>query len=135
MVIDSSALVAIFMNEPECRFFHQQILDAGVRLISAPSLLETGIVVESRLGDLAARDLERYIERLSIEITALDANLAWRALAAWRKYGKGRHPAKLNLGDCFSYALAQFTGEPLLAKGEDFALTDLELCPRPPSRG
>ena len=132
MTIDSSAIVAIFMNEPECLFFQNQILAAETRIMSAVSMVETGIVLEARLGAAVVRDLERYLDRLAIEVAAVDADLAWRALTAWRKYGKGRDRARLNLGDCFSYALSQSTGEPLLAKGEDFARTDLELCPQAP---
>jgi ribonuclease VapC len=130
MTIDSSAIIAIFMNEPECLFFQNQILAAETRIMSAVSLVETGIVLEARLGAAVVRDLERYLDRLAIAVAAVDADLAWRALTAWRKYGKGRHRARLNLGDCFSYALSQSTGEPLLAKGEDFARTDLTLCPQ-----
>jgi ribonuclease VapC len=135
MVIDSSAIVAIFLNEPEWPLLHSQILAAEVRLISAVSIVETGIVLESRLGTAAVRDLDRYLDGLRIGVVPVDRNLARTALAAWRKYGKGRHPARLNLGDCFSYALSRSSGEPLLAKGEDFARTDLDLCPqRPPAR-
>jgi ribonuclease VapC len=130
MVIDSSAIVAIFLNEPECSFFQEQIFAAQVKLISAVSVVETGMVLETRLGAIAVRDFRRYIERLGIEVTAVHRDLTWGALAAWRKYGKGRHPAKLNLGDCFSYALAKSSGEPLLCKGGDFARTDLKLCPQ-----
>ncbi len=133
MVIDSSAVVAIFMNEPEYLFFQNQILAAETRLISAASIVETGMVLESRLGAVAVRDFDHWLERLQIEVVGVDRELAWRALAAWRKFGKGHHPARLNLGDCFSYALAQSLGEPLLAKGDDFARTDLELCPQAPS--
>ncbi|MFP5229890.1 MAG: type II toxin-antitoxin system VapC family toxin [Acidobacteriota bacterium] len=132
MVIDSSVAVAIFLNEADWRFLHGQILRATTRFISAVSIVETGIVLESRLGATAVRDFERYRKELRIEIVAVDAETAQGALAAWRKYGKGRHRAALNLGDCFSYALAKSTAEPLLAKGDDFARTDLELCPQVP---
>ncbi|HEX4007634.1 MAG TPA: type II toxin-antitoxin system VapC family toxin [Acidobacteriaceae bacterium] len=132
MVLDSSAIVAIFMNEPECAFFQSQILAAETRLISAVSIVETGMVLEARLGATALGSLERYLSRLAVEVVAVDENLAWSALAAWRIYGRGRHPARLNFGDCFSYALSQSTGEPLLAKGEDFVRTGLELCPQAP---
>jgi ribonuclease VapC len=132
MVIDSSAVVAIFMNEPECLFFQNQTLAAEARLISAASVVETGMVLEARLGAAAVQDFEHWLERLDIEVVAVDRELAWQALAAWRKYGKGRHPARLNFGDCFSYALSHSSGEPLLAKGDDFAHTDLELCPQQP---
>lgn len=132
MVIDSSAIVAIFLNEPECPFFQRQIHDAQVVMISAVSLVESGMVLEARLGSAVVRDFERYFEDIGIKVIAVDRDHARRALTAWRKYGKDRHPAALNLGDCFSYALARSTGEPLLAKGTDFAKTDLELCPQTP---
>jgi ribonuclease VapC len=133
MVIDSSAIVAIFLDELEWPFLHNQILAADVRLISAVSIVETGMVLESRLGTGAVRHLDRYLDGLRIGVVSVDRDLARIALAAWRKYGKGRHPAKLNFGDCFSYALSRSSGEPLLAKGEDFARTDLDLCPQRPA--
>lgn len=132
MVIDSSAIVAIFLEESDWPFLHNQILDAGVRFISAVSVVETGMVLESRLGAVAVRAFDRYLEELRIEVVAVNRDIAQDALAAWRKYGKGRHPAGLSLGDCFSYALARSTNEPLLAKGDDFVRTDLELCPQTP---
>lgn len=130
MVIDSSALVAVFLREPEREFFLDMILKADTRRISAVTFVETGIVLEGRRGAVAEHELDRFLERVAIEVVAVDAEYAAAALAAWRKYGKGRHPAGLNLGDCFSYALAHSVGEPLLAKGEDFGRTDLELCPQ-----
>ena len=133
MVIDTSALVAIFLGEPEREFYRDQILDAEVRLISAATVLETGIVMETRLGPAAGREIENFIDRAGIEVVPFDSEQAAVALKAWRKYGKGRHPAGLNFGDCFSYALATTSGEPLLAKGSDFERTNLHLCPRRPS--
>ncbi len=133
MVIDSSAIVAIFLEEADWQFLHDQILRDHVRLISAVSVVETGMVLESRLGAVAVRGFERYLEELRIEIASVDRDIAKGALAAWRKYGKGRHRAALNLGDCFSYALAKSIREPLLAIGNDFSRTDLELCPQAPS--
>jgi len=132
MVIDSSAIAAVFLNEPDWPFLNNQILMAERRLISAVSVVETGMVLESRLGTVAVRGLQRYLEELRIEVVAVDAELAQAALAAWRRFGRGRHRAALNLGDCFSYAVARSTGEPLLAKGDDFSRTDLNLCPQAP---
>ncbi len=132
MVIDSSALVAVFLREPEREFFLDLIIEAGARRISAVTFVETGIVLEGRRGIVAEHQLEKFLEQVAIEVVAIDAEQATAALAAWRKYGKGRHPAGLNLGDCFSYALSHSSGEPLLAKGDDFAHTDLELCPQQP---
>jgi len=132
MVIDSSALVAIFLGEPERELYLSLIVKDHSRRVSAVSFVETGMVLEGRRGPVAQDELERFLARVAIEVVAVDPDQARSALAAWRKYGKGRHPAGLNLGDCFSYALARSTGEPLLAKGEDFARTDLKLCPQAP---
>ena len=126
MVIDTSALVAIFFGEPERQTFLDAVTAAGSRLLSAATILETGIVLESRQGEAAGREFDLFVVRANLQIVPVDAEQADLARSAWRKYGKGRHPAALNFGDCFSYALAKSTGEPLLAKGTDFALTDLE---------
>lgn len=125
MVIDTSALAAIFFAEPERQKFVDVITTAGSRLISAASVLETGIVLESRLGEAAGREFDLFVVRADLQIVPVDAEQADIARSAWRKYGKGRHPAALNLGDCFSYALAKSSGEALLAKGTDFSLTDI----------
>ena len=127
MVIDTSALAAIIFGEPERQKFVDAIL-ADVRpLVSAATLLETGIVVEGRQGEAAGREFDLFVVRAGLQIVPFDSEQAEIARSAWRKYGKGRHPAGLNYGDCFSYALAKATGEPLLAKGTDFASTDVIL--------
>ena len=127
MVIDTSALVAIFFAEPERQKFLAAITAAGSRLVSAASVLETGIVLEARQGEAAGREFDLFVVRANLQIVPVDAEQADLARSAWRKFGKGRHPAGLNFGDCFSYALARLTGEPLLAKGADFAGTDIEV--------
>ena len=127
MVIDTSALVAIFFAEPERQKFLAAITAAGSRLVSASSVLETGIVLEARQGEAAGREFDLFVVRANLQIVPVDAEQADLARSAWRKFGKGRHPAGLNFGDCFSYALARLTGEPLLAKGADFAGTDIEV--------
>jgi ribonuclease VapC len=124
MVIDTSALAAIFFREPERQKFMDAILADGRRMVSAATILETGIVVEGRQGESAGREFDLFVIRAALEIVPFDAEQAELARYAWRKYGKGRHSAGLNYGDCFSYALAKATGEPLLAKGADFASTD-----------
>jgi ribonuclease VapC len=124
MVIDTSALAAIFFHEPERDAFRNAIVAASSRLISAATVLEAGMVIEGRKGGGAGREFDLFIVRAQIKIVPIDAELADLARSAWRKYGKGRHLAALNFGDCFSYALAKATGEPLLAKGTDFAKTD-----------
>jgi ribonuclease VapC len=127
MVIDSSALVAIFLAEPERKQFLELILQPGKRLVSAATVLETGIVLESKRGEAAGREFDLFVVRVNLEIVPVDAEQVEIARSAWRKYGKGRHTAGLNFGDCFAYALAKFSGEKLLAKGEDFRFTDVEL--------
>jgi ribonuclease VapC len=127
MVIDSCALLAIFLAEPESEQFLKSIVNAPAKLVSAASLLETGIVLESRLGDAAGREFDLFVLRAGLEVVPVDAEQIEIARSAWRKYGKGRHRAALNFGDCFSYALSKVSGEPLLAKGDDFARTDVEL--------
>lgn len=125
MVIDTSAVLAILNNEPERRRFNEAIEAAAVRLISAASLLETAIVLESRYGERAEADLDLFIHRARIDVVPVDADQVEVARLAFRRYGKGRHPAGLNFGDCFSYALAQATGHALLFKGDDFRRTDI----------
>jgi ribonuclease VapC len=127
VVIDSSALLAILLAEPERSHFVDLITEANVRLLSAANALETAIVSESRLGIVGGHELDILIQKSSIEIVSVDAEQFSVARQAWRKYGKGVHPARLNFGDCFAYALARVSGEPLLAKGMDFQKTDLQL--------
>ena len=129
MVIDTSALAAIFFNEPERDKFLSAIISAPSRLVSAAIVLETGMVVESRLGDAAGRELDLFLIRGNVQIVPVDAEQAELARSAWRRFGKGRHPAALNFGDCFAYALAKLSGDALLAKGTDFSLTDLTVVP------
>jgi ribonuclease VapC len=130
MVIDSSAILAIFLAEPERRQFLDLIVVASTRLISAANLLETGIVLEAKRGEAAGREFDLFVVRASLEVISVDTEQVEIARSAWRKYGKGRHPAALNFGDCFAYALAKSSGEPLLAKGGDFAQTDVEVLAR-----
>ncbi|RXS98198.1 type II toxin-antitoxin system VapC family toxin [Silvibacterium dinghuense] len=127
MVIDTSAIAALFLNEPECARFAELIAAAATRLISAATVVEAGIVIEARLGDAGAREFELFLHHAQLKIVPVDASQAAAARAAWRSYGKGRHPASLNLGDCFSYALAELSGEPLLAKGTDFIRTGISV--------
>ena len=131
MVIDTSALVAIFLGEPERQMFRGAILSAESRLISAASVFETAMVLEGRRGEVAAREFDLFVIRANVDIVPVDAGQAELARSAWRRFGKGRHPAGLNFGDCFTYALAKFSGEPILAKGTDFVRTDVEVWPAP----
>ncbi|HEV2363681.1 MAG TPA: type II toxin-antitoxin system VapC family toxin [Caulobacteraceae bacterium] len=126
MVIDSSAIVAILLKEPEAAAFALEIERAPIRLVSAATLLETSIALEARRGTEAARDLDLFVYRSGIQIVPFDEGQAGLARTAWRRFGRGNHPAGLNYGDCFAYALAESRGEPLLFKGGDFALTDVQ---------
>jgi ribonuclease VapC len=128
MVIDTSALVAIFLAEPERQHFLDGIIAAETRLVSAATVLETGVILEARRGEAAGREFDLFVVRANLQIVPVDSEQTDLARSAWRRYGKGRHPAALNSGDCASYALAKATGEPLLAKGTDFASTDIAVC-------
>lgn len=130
MVIDTSALLAILLGEPERGKFLQLLSESEIRLLSAANALETAIVVEARRGEAAGRELDLFLHRTRIEIVAVDAEQFSIARFAWRKFGKGRHRAALNFGDCFAYALTKTASEPLLAKGEDFRRTDLQVTVR-----
>lgn len=125
MVIDSSALVAIVTGEPERRSFIDAIAATDTRLVAAPTLLETSLVLLSRAGEGRLQDLRDVCARGAVEIVPFGPAHVELALDAFRRFGKGRHPAGLDFGDCFAYALAKATGEPLLFKGEDFARTDI----------
>ncbi|MCF7995288.1 MAG: type II toxin-antitoxin system VapC family toxin [Chromatiaceae bacterium] len=125
MVIDTSALVAILQDEPERRCFTEAIEAAPRRRLSTATLVEVSIVIEARYGADGIRELDLLIATASVQFMPIDAELALAAREAFRCYGKGRHPAKLNFGDCFSYALARVLDEPLLFKGADFSKTDI----------
>ena len=126
MVIDSSAIIAILQLEPEAKFFAQQINLDSVRLISAANLVEASIVLDARRSPpSAANPLDQFIERAGISVEPVTTEQAMIARQAYRRFGRGHHPAKLNFGDCFAYALAMAAGEPLLFKSTDFGLTDI----------
>ena len=126
MIIDSSAILAILFAEPDANRFEDTIATAWPRRMSAVALVEAAMVLEGRGGAEAGHDLDAFLKRTRIELVPVTAEQANAARQAWRRFGKGNHPAALNFGDCFAYALAAVTGEPLLFKGEDFALTDIE---------
>lgn len=126
MVIDASAIVAIAFNEPEAKSFRERVADDPVRLISAATVFEASMVIETRLGEAGGGNLDLWLHKADVEIVPVTAEHADQARRAWRRYGKGRHPAGLNFGDCFSYALAALSGEPLLFKGNDFSQTDIK---------
>jgi ribonuclease VapC len=126
MVIDSSALIAILRREPEEQGFRNAIKLASTRLLSASTRVEIGIVALGLAGDGGLKEADALLDTLRVETVPLSADHARLAIDAFRHFGKGRHPAGLNCGDCFSYALAKATGEPLLFKGDDFAQTDIK---------
>lgn len=126
MVIDTSAIIAIFFNEPDAALYRERIAEDSVRLMSAATLVEAAMVIEARYGDTGGAELDLWLHKAEVEIVSVTDDHADQARRAWRRYGKGRHPASLNYGDCFSYALAVLSGEPLLFKGADFAQTDIE---------
>jgi ribonuclease VapC len=126
MVIDTSALVAILLGEPEAEPFALAIAGDPKRLISTFTALETAIVIEAKKGESGGRELDLLLHQARIEMAPLTAEQFEIARSAWRRYGKGRHPAGLNIGECCSYALAKCAGEPLLFKGDDFSQTDIK---------
>ncbi|MGC3994961.1 MAG: type II toxin-antitoxin system VapC family toxin [Propionicimonas sp.] len=125
MIVDTSALVAVVLGEPDAEAHLKALAGAASLALSAATLTEALIVTEARQGREAATDLLALLAELEAEVVSLDEAQAERAAAAWRRFGTGRHPAGLNYGDTFSYALAMTRGEPLLFKGGDFAATDV----------
>lgn len=126
MIIDTSAMIAILYKEPEAAAFVQIIHDADTSRISVASYVELSMVVESQLGAEGMRQADTFVRRASISIEPVTLEQGEVARQAFLDFGKGRHKAGLNFGDCFSYALAKATGEPLLFKGNDFGQTDIK---------
>ena len=129
MVLDTSAILAILQNEPERRKFNEAIEAAETRSLSTASFVECSMILESRYGADGVRDLDLFIAKAQVSLVSVDEEQADLARRAFRKYGKGRHPAGLNFGDCFSYALARALDKPLLFKGNDFSQTDIACHP------
>lgn len=128
MIVDTSALVALLRDEPEATAFARLMKAAPRRLLSAASYVELAAVVDGRSDAVLSGALDAWLEAWSIEIEPLTVAQARMARAAYQRFGRGTgHPARLNLGDCFAYALARDRGEPLLFKGTDFTLTDIEI--------
>ena len=125
MVIDTSALVALLLSEPKADALLEALLTADTVFLSAATVVEAGIVMQARYGADGASRLDRLLVQLGAELVPLTTIHADLARQAFRRYGKGQHPAGLNYGDCFSYALAAALGEPLLFVGEDFSQTDI----------
>ena len=125
MVIDSSALLALLLAEPEAERIAGAIAGDPRRLVCAFSALETAILIEAKKGELAGRELDLLLHRTRADVVVMESAQVEIARSAWRRFGKGRHPAGLTIGDCCSYALSRFSGEPLLFKGEDIRKTDI----------
>lgn len=129
MIIDSSTVVAIILEEPGYETLITAIAQAPEKGIASPSLVECGIVLSSRLGIDARGLLARFIREADISVVPFTEAHFDTAIGAWLRYGKGRHPAALNFGDCLSYAVAHLAGLPLLCIGNDFSQTDLRIFP------
>ena len=128
MVLDTSALLALLLDEAEAEDFRVALEDDTTRLVSAATLLETAIVIETRKGEPGGRELDALIHKAEVTVVAVDAEHVSEARRAYRRFGRGRHPAALNFGDVFAYALARTSGEPLLFKGDDFSQTDIAIA-------
>ena len=126
MVVDSSVLIAILLNEEDAAQYAQKLIDADQLFISAVSVVEASMVIEYKKGEAGANKFDELLQLIEPIIIAFDKQQAQLARNAWRKYGKGRHPAKLNFADCCSYAAAQDSNLPLLFKGNDFSQTDIQ---------
>jgi ribonuclease VapC len=133
LVVDTSAAVAVILGEPGSEELAAHLEDALTRMMSVAIRVELGIVIESRLWPAGQDVIDRFLRDAKIDIVPVDEDLAARAMSGWRRYGKGRHPAGLNFGDCFTYALAERTGHPVLCTGDDFAATDITVV-RPSAR-
>ncbi len=127
MIIDSSAMLAVLSGEPEKGVFIEYIASAPYKGMSAAGFVETSIVLECRYGYDGVRDFDLFLAKAGIEIVPVDIEQAQIARRAFRRYGKGKHPAGLNFGDCFPYALAKVMDDSLLFKGNDFSRTDVKV--------
>ena len=126
MIVDSSAVLAVLYREPDAERYERAIAESPNCRMSVANMLEASIVLEGRGGVAAGHELDVFLESAAIELAPVTVEHAEAARRAWRRFGKGNHPAALNYGDCFAYALANVAGEPLLFKGEDFSQTDIE---------
>jgi ribonuclease VapC len=126
MILDTSAIIAILRDEPDATELAEAVESAEVRRISAATYLEAAIVTDSNKDPVLSRSLDSFLQRSLVHIEPVTVEQARLAREAYRDFGKGRHRAGLNLGDCFAYALAKEKGEPLLYKGDDFRKTDID---------
>ena len=126
MIVDTSAILAVLFGEPDADLYERVIAEASQCRMSVANFLEAAIVVENRAGAAGGVELDLFLETAEIELVPVTPDQARAARRAWRRFGKGNNPAGLNFGDCFAYALAEVAQEPLLFKGDDFALTDIK---------
>ena len=126
MIVDSSAVLAVLYREPDAERYETAIAAAPHCRMSVANVLEVSIVAEARGGSAAGHEIDAFLESAETELVPVTGEHLESARHAWRRFGKGNHPAALNFGDCFAYALASVTGEPLLFKGEDFSQTDIK---------
>ena len=130
MIIDTSAIIAVLRDEQDAVSFARAIADATTRRISAVNFVESAVVIDASRDPIATRRFDDFMKEASILIEPVTAQQAQIARAAYRDFGKGSgHPARLNFGDCFAYALAKESSAPLLFKGKDFAQTDVAVAP------
>ena len=129
LVVDSSALLAMLLDEPGADDIELVLAESDPIVIGAPTFVEAAIVVEARLGPAGRLALDRAVRIAGVAVVPLDHEMAEEAVDGWRRFGKGRHAAGLNLGDCYTYGLARSLGSPVLCVGEDFALTDIDVFP------
>lgn len=125
MIVDTSALMSVILGEPDAEHLLSLMSGANELAVSAATLVEAEIVAEAKAGREASDDLQALLADLECAVVPLDDEQSLGALEAWRRFGKGHHPAALNLGDCFAYAAAKVAGRPLLYKGQDFSQTDI----------
>ncbi|HMB55203.1 MAG TPA: type II toxin-antitoxin system VapC family toxin [Thermoanaerobaculia bacterium] len=128
MILDSSAIVAVLLDEPGAEGLIETMLDAEALGVGAPTLCETGMVLTSRVGPESRGMLERFLQEFEVVEVPFGSEHWREAVEAFRRYGRGRHPAGLNFGDCLSYATARLSGRPLLFVGEDFPQTDVDIA-------
>ena len=126
MILDTSAIVAILLEEPEVDRLLERIEQADLVAVGTPILVEAGLVLGHRLGTDPRALLGRFIQEFSVFVLPFAEHHWLEAIGAYRRFGKGRHPAALNFGDCMSYAIAQVARQPLLCTGDDFSKTDLQ---------
>ncbi len=128
MIIDTSAVLAVLFGEPDAERFEREIAEAHRCKMSVANFLEAAMVLEGRAGTTGGYELDLFLEKASMELVPVSLEQARAARRAWRRFGKGNHLAGLNFGDCFAYALAEVTQEPLLFKGRDFSQTDIKVA-------